>query len=117
MPKRRVFKVIFYNQGEIFELYAESVSQGNLYGFVEIEGLLFGERSQVVVDPSEERLKKEFSEVQRIFLPMYAIVRIDEVEKEGVPRITRQPEGADNLRVFPGPAFSPRPPHGDSGKS
>lgn len=119
MPKnetKRVYKVIFHSQGEVFEIYAKNVDQGHLYGFVEIEEILYGERSQVVVDPSEERMKSEFRGVKRIFLPMHAVVRIDEVEKEGVPRITRS-EGKGNVSEFPSPIYTPGPPRGDSGQS
>ena len=59
--KKQIYKVIFVNQGKVYEIYAKSVSQGGLFGFVEIEGLLFGEKSTVVVDPSEEALQQEFS--------------------------------------------------------
>ncbi|NIR60468.1 MAG: DUF1820 family protein, partial [Gammaproteobacteria bacterium] len=81
--------------------------QGGLYGFVEIEGLLFGERSRVVVDPSEERLKSEFSGVKRIYVPMHAVVRIDEVEKQGVSKITEASDKDSNIAPFPMPG--PRP--------
>jgi hypothetical protein len=118
LATRRIYKVLFHNQGEIFEVYAEGVSHGNMFGFVEVEGLLFGERSQVVVDPSEERLKTEFKGVQRVFIPMHSVVRIDEVEKEGVSRITKPEEASDdNLKPFPGPIYAPGPPSGDSGQS
>jgi hypothetical protein len=40
--RKKVFKVVFVSQGQVFEVYAKSVSQGGLFGFVEIEGLLFG---------------------------------------------------------------------------
>jgi hypothetical protein len=117
LATRRIYKVIFHNQGETFELFAEGVSHGNIFGFVELEGLLFGERSTVVVDPSEERLKTEFKGVRRIFVPMHAVIRIDEVEKEGVPRVTKNSETADNVSSFPGPIYTPGPPRGDSGQS
>jgi len=118
LATRRIYKVLFHNQGEIFEVYAEGVSHGDIFGFVEIEGLLFGERSQVVVDPSEERLKTEFKGVKRIFVPMHSVVRIDEVEKEGVSRITKQEESSeDNVKSFPAPIYTPGPPAGDPGKS
>ena len=117
MAKRRIYKIIFHNQGETFELFAQGVSHGSMFGFVELEGLLFGERSSVVVDPSEERLKTEFKGVQRVFVPMHAVIRIDEVEKEGVPRVTKSPEDADNVSSFPGPIYTPSPPRGDSGQS
>ena len=32
-----------------------------MYGFIEIEAFVFGERSQMIVDPAEERLKNEFA--------------------------------------------------------
>ena len=117
MDTRRIYKIIFHNQGETFELFAEGVSHGNMFGFVEVEGLLFGERSSVVVDPSEERLKSEFKGVQRVFVPLHSVIRIDEVEKEGVPRITKSPEKSDNVSSFPGPIYTPSPPPGDSGQS
>ena len=36
----------------------------------------------MIVDPSEEKLKNEFSSVKRSYIPMHSLVRIDEVEKE-----------------------------------
>src|SRR5690606_26239064 len=77
---RQIYRVIFLNQGQIYEIYAAQIYQSELYGFIEVEEFLFGERSQMVVDPSEERLKSEFAGVQRSFIPMHAIIRVDEVE-------------------------------------
>jgi hypothetical protein len=114
MPRRRVYKVIFHNRADVYEIYARSVSQGEMFGFVEIEDILFGERTQVVVDPSEERLKTEFEGVKRIYVPMHAVVRIDEVEKEGAGRITKLDKGESNLAAFPTPIVTPG---GDRGKS
>ena len=55
-----IYKVTFLNQGKVYEIYARSIDQGSLFGFIEIEELVFGERTSLVVDPSEERLKTEF---------------------------------------------------------
>ena len=49
--KQPVFRVIFQNQGQVFELYAQQIFQSELWGFMEIEELIFGERSQMLVDP------------------------------------------------------------------
>ena len=110
MAPRSVFKVIFHNQGKIYELYAKSVSHGTLFGFVEVEEIVFGQRTQVVVDPSEEQLQAEFRGVQRTFLPMHAVIRIDEVEKEGVGRISPGPKSDGVITPFPTPI--PGPPSG-----
>lgn len=112
MAKRHLYKIIFLNQGKVFEIYARSVSQGALFGFVEVEELVFGERTTVVVDPSEERLKSEFETVKRTYIPMHAIVRIDEVEKQGPSKISSI-DGA-NVSQFPMPVYSPGEPGGKS---
>ena len=105
--KKRIYKVIFYNEGKLYEIYAQQVFQGSLYGFVEVEQLLFGEKSSVVVDPSEERLKAEFSGVQRTYIPMHTIVRIDEVEKEGAAKITMPETKSGNITAFPTTVYTP----------
>lgn len=86
---KHIYRVIFQNQSSVYELYARKVSQGELYPFVEIEDIIFGERSNLLVDPSEEKLKSEFGTVKRTFIPLHAIVRIDEVEKEAANKIPR----------------------------
>ncbi len=88
MSAKKVYKVIFYNNEDIFEIYASHIFASDLYGFVEVEQLLFGEKSQLLVDPSEERLKTEFAGVKRTFIPMNAVIRIDEVEQTGVPKVS-----------------------------
>jgi len=114
MAKKRIYKVVFVNQGKIYELHASQISQGDLYGFVEVADIIFGERSQVVVDPSEERLKSEFAEVKRTYIPMHAVIRIDEVQKQGVNKIVSG-EAASNITPFPVPLYTPGGDKGSSG--
>ncbi|WP_210330286.1 DUF1820 family protein [Aliikangiella sp. G2MR2-5] len=87
VDKKPVFRIVFVNNGKTYEVYAESVYQGSLYGFVEVEGLLFGERSGLVVDPGEEKLKAEFEGVTRTSIPMHSVIRIDEVKQQGTAKI------------------------------
>lgn len=103
MTARHIYKVIFQNRDQLFEIYAKQVNHGELFGFVQIEGLLFGERSRVVVDPSAEKLAAEFSGVKRIHVPLHAVVRIDEVESEGSAKITPVKTG----NVTPLPIYTP----------
>lgn len=114
MAKKQIYRIVFFNQGTIYEVYARSVNQGGLYGFVEVEGLIFGEKSSVVIDPSEERLKTEFSGVQRTYIPMHAVVRIDEVEKRGTAKITHISGKGDNVTAFPVPIYTPTDGSGKS---
>ena len=107
MPSKPIYRVVFLNQGKVYEIYARHVSQtGALFGFVEIEDLVFGTRKSVVVDPAEERIQLEFEGVKRTYLPMHYVLRIDEVDKQGVGKITNV-EGS-NVAQFPMPIYTPQ---------
>ena len=108
--KKNIYKIQFHNNGQLYELYAHEVSQSNLYAFVEVADIIFGERSNLLVDPSEEKLKSEFGNVKRTYIPMQAVIRIDEVDKEGVNKIidsTSSDQGG-NVSNFPLPPFKPK---------
>lgn len=92
-----IYKITFLNKGKVYEVFAKQVYQSDLYGFVEVEDYMFDAKTQVVVDPSEEKLKAEFNGVKRSFIPIQAIIRIDEVEKSGVSKISN----GDNISPFP----------------
>ena len=102
------------NQGKVYEIYARSISNGELFGFVEVEDIVFGERTSVVVDPAEERIKSEFSGVQRTYLPLHSVLRIDQVEKQGVSKISDAEGG--NVAQFPMPIYTPGGSDGDTFK-
>ena len=104
---KSIFKVVFYNQGKIYELHARSLDQSGLLGFVIVEELIFGDRSSVVVDPSEEKLAAEFANVKRTFIPMHSIVRIDEVENEGSNKIHDIEKGDNKVTPFPTSIYTP----------
>lgn len=103
MPARHIYKVIFQSRDQLYEIYAHKVGQGSLFGFVEVEELTFGERSRVVVDPGAEKLAAEFEGVKRCYIPLHAVLRIDEVTRGGTGKIT--PVKGDN--VTPLPIYSP----------
>lgn len=104
MAASHIFKVLFLNQGKVYEVYAKNVTHGSLFGFIEVEDIVFGERSSVVVDPNEERIKTEFEGVKRSFLPMHSVLRIDEVKKQGTAKITALEGG--NVTPFPVSVYS-----------
>lgn len=105
MTKKNIYKIIFQNQGKIYDIFARNVYEGEMFGFVVVEEIIFGERSAVVVDPAEETLKSEFNEVSRTYIPMHAIIRIDEVKREGVAKITELSDNTGNITTFP--AYTP----------
>ena len=110
MPKKKpTYRIVFHNQGKIYELYSHTVRQGELFGFIEVGDIIFGERSAVLIDPSEERLKTEFGGVNRTYVPMHAVIRIDQVDKQGVNKIVSGEEGKGQGQrdSLPGPDVHP----------
>ena len=105
MKARKVFRIFFTSQGKMYEIYARNVQQSEMHGFVEVQEIVFGEKSSIVVDPSEESLKSEFSGVKRLMIPFHAVARIDEVEKEGAGKVLALSGGQSS-------APSPLPPSG-----
>lgn len=108
MAKQPIYRVVFYNQGQIYEVFARQIYQSDLMGFIEIEDFVFGERTQVIVDPAEEKLKTEFAGVKRSYIPMHSLVRIDEVEKEGQVKVS-DIKTNDKIAQFPYPVSKGTP--------
>ncbi len=113
MSSEPVYKVIFQNGNQVFEVFARQIYQSDMWGFIEVEEFVFGERSQILVDPSEEKLKHEFNGVNRSYIPLQAIIRIDEVDKEGSVRVSDLATNEGNVANFP---FAGAPPGQQSGE-
>ena len=89
MKTKSVYKIIFIQLGEIYEVFAKQIYQSDMYGFIEVEEYIFNKDKQLVVDPSSEKLKNEFSKVERSYIPTNSIIRIDEVNESGEAKIKK----------------------------
>ena len=105
----RIFRVSFHSNGKVYQLHAQQIGPAELYGFIEIRDLLFGEHTSVIIDPAEEKLQNEFAGVERLILPMHAVFRIEEVEKRGQNKILDIDGSISNITPFP------MPPSGSKG--
>ena len=104
MASEKLYKIQFQNKGEFYEIYAKNIFQSDIFGFVGIENVVFGSQSSIVVDPGEEKLKKEFSGVKRSYIPMHAVIRIDEVDKQGSAKVS---DIDSKVTPFPGSVYMP----------
>ena len=96
------------SQGRVYELYAKNVGSAEMFGFIEVSQLLWSQKSSVVIDPSEDSLRHEFSGVKRFYVPMHSVIRVDEVDHEGIAKVSIAGQGGT---VSPFPVFIP--PGGD----
>lgn len=103
--KKPLFRIQFIANGERYELYVHEVCQGAMFGFIEIGDFVWDTHTSLVLDPSHEKLKSEFADVTRTYLPMHNVLRIDEVKKQGTAKIT---ELSDKVAHFPSPIYTPK---------
>ena len=89
MKDKKIYKIIFIQLGEIYEIFAKQIFQSEMYGFLEVEEFIFTNDDQLVVDPSSEKLKAEFKKIKRSYIPIGAIQRIDEVVESGEAKIKK----------------------------
>ncbi len=97
---KSLYRISFLNQDSVYEIYAHSVGESEMFGFLQVEELSFGENTSLVVDPSEEKLKMEFNSVKRTYIPVHSIIRIDEVTKQGTPKV-KDKQGDSKISTFP----------------
>ena len=105
--EKTMYRISFSYLEEVYEVYAKHVTESDMFGFILIEDFVFGEQTAVVVDPVEEKLKLEFADVKRIYLPVQSIHRIDEVEKQGVAKI-RDGKKTNKVAMFPITGLGPK---------
>lgn len=100
MAKDLLYRVAFHNHGKVYELYCTSVSTSGLWGFLELSGMLFDSGDKVVVDPSEERIREEFADVEVLHVPLHGVLRVEQVRRKGQASI-RDRESGEKVTPFP----------------
>ena len=42
MKKEKVYKILFIQLGEVYEIFAKNIYQSDMYAFLEVEEFIFG---------------------------------------------------------------------------
>lgn len=107
---KSIYRILFFNADHTYEIYAKAimVESPDFIGFVEVSELLFNDKQQLVLDPSEEKLKQIFKSVKRTFIPLHSIIRIDEVEHGGLAKVKSVDKNSTNVMPFPQHYMSPK---------
>ena len=107
--KENIYRITFMSEGELCEIYALSIATSNLPEFLEVEQLIWGNNSTIIIDPSEERLRNKFKDVACLFIPVYAVDNIAIVEKEkiGSAKIIPIKKEGSNVMRFPTTIYTP----------
>jgi len=100
MTSKQMYRVAFLNHGKVYELYCTGVASSGLWGFIEITGLVFDTGEGVVVDPTEEKLRQEFADVEVLHVPMHGVLRVEQVRRKG-QAVIRERESGEKVTPFP----------------
>ncbi len=85
--KKLLYRVRFRSEDKALEVYCRRVDQAEIFGFIELSDFVWGGKSDIILDPTEQEVRNEFSGVKIAQIPMHAIIRIDQVEKGGKAKV------------------------------
>ena len=85
--EKALYRIRFRTEESVYELCATNLYQTDMIGFVVIEGITFRDQGGVIANPAEERLRDEFKDSEKVYIPMHAIIRIDQVREQRVAKI------------------------------
>lgn len=103
--EQSIYRIQFISSGERYELYVRELVSSQVFGFVEIADFVWDKHTELVLDPSHEKLKDEFSKVKRTYIPMHNVLRIDLVEKQGSAKISQL---SDKVTALHSPIYTPK---------
>ncbi len=105
-----LYRVEFISGGERYQLYVKELQSSSIFGFIEIADFVWDKHTSLVLDPSHERLKDEFGDVERTYVPMHNVLRIDHVKKQGSAKITPISDkvGTNKVTSLHSPIYTPK---------
>lgn len=75
-----LYRISFVQHGTLTELLAKKMNHNPaMIGFVEVSDFVFIPESNLIHNPTFEKLKKEFENVNATYIPISNVVRIDYV--------------------------------------
>lgn len=92
-----LYKVKFLQQNEVVELVVRYISEESLMGFIELEEIVF--QSGKETHFTRDEYKEEFSGLDRCYLPLHTLLRIDELNNSSS---SSTKDKVDNVRRLPG---------------
>lgn len=77
---KKLYKVQFIDEKkEVKIIHANHVNPSSFLGLIEISDIIFIDSSDILINPDDEKIRKEFKNVEKTFLPIGTILRIDEI--------------------------------------
>ncbi len=91
-----IFRVHFTWKEKEYELKARSLDMTHPY-FVSIKDLVLPEKNSVLINPADDEIRKNFSEVRQLMLPFQSVSLIEEFTEDPDARRS-EPSPSGNAR-------------------
>lgn len=86
----KYYKIQFYDaKKDIFTLKAKSVSPTSFIGLIEISEIIHKDESSILITPEDDRSRIEFKNVEKTYIPIVNIIRIDEIVEDDKQSLLR----------------------------
>lgn len=77
---KKLYKIIFIDEDKkVQTVHASYLNPSSFLGLIEISDIVFIGQSDIIISPDDGKLKEVFKNVERSYIPLNYIVRIDEV--------------------------------------
>jgi hypothetical protein len=80
------YRVHFTWKEKEYQLIARSLDLTHPY-FVSIKDLLFPKGKNLIIDPSEDDVRKTFSETNHVMIPLQSVSMIEELADDGTSKV------------------------------
>ncbi len=89
MPARKsdtIYRVYYAKKGEpLCEIHARSVGPSDMLGFIEVSSFVTPRSTSKIIRPGVDRVEQEFAGVEKTYIPISDIRRVDALPAENVP--------------------------------
>ena len=84
MKKNVLYCITFKTDTEVYNLHCRKITDSSYYGFLQVEEFIFRDQRKYVIEPQDEKVRREFGRLTRTTIPFHSILRIDEYEENEV---------------------------------
>ncbi|MGE4266146.1 MAG: DUF1820 family protein [Deferribacterales bacterium] len=77
---KKLYKVVFIDEDKkVQTIHASYLNPSSFLGLIEISDIVFIGQSDIIISPDDGKLKEVFKNVERSYIPLNYIIRIDEI--------------------------------------
>jgi hypothetical protein len=97
-----VYRTVFTHLDQVYTVYSQGLSEETLVGFIELDSIIEVKQEVILSTESQEMHQlfiKQLASIKRTYVPMHAVVRIDEMTRKHYDFTMRDDEQEQHANV------------------